>query len=156
MLPFRNSWRNSFHADTNAFRKSLIREQYTFPVTEPTVPVKRPSTLRYVVWPALVICVPVTSLVVILLVVVFSKRIIPQQNALLNNDTRRYENDILVNFSASESTLSISCWLALTHYSTYRVPGELSLNHRTSSLVLCHVSICSHGLGASERSLAKP
>ena len=101
MLEYANQFQNNLPSDPRAFRHSLVRHT-TISHDQPDKHVIR-SPLRYVLWPSLVICVPVTVLSTILLVIVFANRIVPGKNALdVDDHGHNYDSDVLVNFSASE------------------------------------------------------
>ena len=89
------------HDSNHTFRQSYIRQTNTFQ-SEPATKQER-SPIRSVIWPVLIISLPITILTTILLVIVFTNRVKPQTNSLDGSDQKQqYQNDILVNFSASK------------------------------------------------------
>lgn len=103
MIEYHSRFQNSLQADPRTFRRSLIRQTSIQP--EPTVRTTARNPLKYVIWPALIICGPVTVLATILLVIVFTNRVRPERNLLdLDQDQDDHRHDILVNFSASEAS----------------------------------------------------
>lgn len=122
------------------FRKSYIRQSPTF---QRDVADDRPnSPLRYVLWPILLIGLPITILTTILLAIVFAYRVQPQANELLGaNNGDVYKSDILVNFSASEYCRLGSGVFLLTLSSENRLSGELSVNRSAADLFFGHVTL---------------